>query len=187
MTDAPSTRQQRRGVLLPVAALAGAVLLPLALLLGSAVWMGWKFQVIETASMAPRYPAGSLAIVEPLDPADVRPGMTVVFEDPLVRGRAVAHRIVKRLPGRSPVWTTKGDANAEPDPAPVHAAAIQGRVRWAIPEVGRAVSSLHGPWALAFLVGLPLALLLLTEAAAVWRRLTKASQASPEMRGGASP
>jgi hypothetical protein len=95
MTEAPFTRKQRRGLILPVAALAVAALLPLAAFLGTAFVKGWKFQPIETGSMAPRYPAGSLAIIEPLDPADVRPGMTVVFEDPLVRGRLVAHRVVK--------------------------------------------------------------------------------------------
>lgn len=166
----PASR--RRGVMLPVAALAIAVLLPLAVLVGTAFLMGWKFQVIETGSMAPRYPAGSLAVIEPLDAADVRPGMTVVFEDPLDRRRLVAHRIVKRLPGGSPVWATKGDANAESDPAPVHAAAIQGRVRWAIPGLGRVVSALHGAWAVALLVGAPLALLLFTEIVAARRRIT---------------
>jgi signal peptidase len=127
--------------------------------------------------MAPAYPAGSLAIIEPVDPAQVRPGMTVVFEDPLVRGRLVAHRIVKRLPGSStPAWATKGDANAENDPAPVHAAAIQGRVRWTIPGLGRAVSALDGEWAAALLVGLPLTILLFNEVSAFARRRRAATQ-----------
>jgi signal peptidase len=163
------------------------VLLPVAVFLGSAFLLGWKFHVIETGSMAPRYPAGSLAIIEPVDPADVRPGMTVVFEDPLVRGRLVAHRVVRRLPGRSPAWATKGDANAENDPAPVHATALQGRVRWAIPGVGRAVSALPGRWAGALFVGVPLAILLFTEIAAVRRRRIKLRQGSPHVGGGVSP
>lgn len=146
------------------------MLIPLAVLLGVAFLMGWKFHAIETASMAPRYPSGSLAIIEPLDPSDVRPGMTVVFEDPLRRGRLVAHRVVKRLPGESPAWATKGDANAENDPAPVHAPALQGRVRWAVPRLGRLVSSLHGPWGVVLLVGTPLAVLLVTELHALSRR-----------------
>lgn len=163
---------RRRGVILPVAALGVAVLMPLAVLLGVAFLMGWRFQAIETASMAPRYPSGSLAIVEPLDPADVRPGMTIVFEDPLQRGRLVAHRVVKRLPGESPAWATKGDANAENDAAPVHAAAVHGRVRWAVPEVGRFVSSLHGWMAIALLVGLPLLVLVIAELAALRRKVS---------------
>jgi signal peptidase I len=185
--DARVTARQRRGLAVSVAALAVAVLLPLAVLLGTAFSMGWKFQPIETGSMAPRYPAGSLAIIEPLEAADVRPGMTIVFEDPFVRGRLVAHRVVKRLPGRSPVWQTKGDSNTESDPAPVHSTAIKGRVRWAVPGLGRVVSALDGRWAVALLVGVPIAILLLSEITAVGRRRTKARRARSEPVGGASP
>jgi signal peptidase len=171
---------------LPVAGLAVAVLLPLAVLLGVAAVSGWKFQPIETGSMAPRYPAGSLAIVEPVDAADVRPGMTIVFEDPFVRGRLVAHRVVKRLAGSSPAWATKGDANAEADPAPVHASAIQGRVRWAVPRLGRFVSVLHGGWTFALVVGVPLGVLLLTELAAVRRRCAHVERSPVESGFGPS-
>jgi signal peptidase len=150
--------------------LALIALLPLAVLLATVALLGWRLQVIETASMEPAYPAGSLAIVEPTDPAEIRPGQTVVFDDPLVRGRLIAHRIVKPLPSSSPMWMTKGDANAESDPAPVSSNAIHGRVRWAIPHLGRIVSSASGRGAVALLVGTPLALLLLTEVAALRRR-----------------
>lgn len=144
-------------------------LAPLVLLLVVAFLFGWKFQPIETASMAPRYPAGSLAVVEPMDPADVEPGMTIVFADPQGRDRLVAHRALKLLPGTTPAWQTKGDANAAPDPFPVQARDIQGRVVWAVPVIGQVVTALRGPQAVLLLVGLPLALLLITEMRA-WRR-----------------
>src|SRR5918992_1145850 len=83
---------RRWGVIVPIAALAAAVLLPLCVLAGTAFLAGWRFQPIETASMAPNYPSGSLAVVEPVDAGLVGPGMVVVFEDPLVPGRLVAHR-----------------------------------------------------------------------------------------------
>jgi hypothetical protein len=79
------------------------------------------------------------------------------------RGRLVAHRVVKRVPGESPTWVTKGDANAENDPVPISASAIQGRARWAVPGAGRVVSAATGWVAVLVLVGLPLALLLATE------------------------
>lgn len=120
--------------------------------------------------MAPNYLQGSLAVVQPVDAAHVRPGMVIVFEDPLVPGRLVAHRVVKRLPGESPVWATKGDANAENDPVPISAPAIQGRARWAVPGAGRVVAAATGWVAVGVLVGLPLALLLLTELRARSRR-----------------
>ncbi len=80
--------------------------------------------------------------------------MVIVFEDPLVRGRLVAHRVVKRLPGDAPRWVTKGDANAENDPVPISASAIQGRARWAVPGAGRVASAATGWIAVVVLVGL---------------------------------
>jgi len=161
---------RRWGLIAPIAAVAVALLLPLCVLLGTAFLAGWKFQPIKTASMAPSYPSGSLAVVEPVDAALVKPGMVVVFEDPLGGGRLVAHRIVKRLPGDSPRWVTKGDSNAENDPVPISASAIQGRARWAVPGAGRVVSAATGWIALLVLVGLPLALLLASEVRARSRR-----------------
>jgi signal peptidase len=150
-----------------------ALLTPLAVLLGIALLLGWKFQPIETASMAPSFPAGSLAVVQPIDATDIQPGMTIVFADPQGLDRLVAHRVVTQLPGNPLVWQTKGDANAEPDPFPVQASAIRGRVVWAIPRLGHVVTALRGPQAVVLLVGLPLAALLFTELRA-WRRREQA-------------
>ena len=156
-------RPRRWGVVLPLAALAIAVLLPLAILLGTAFLMGWRFQPIESGSMEPRYPAGSLAVVEPIDPAAVEPGTTIVFVDPLDPARLVAHRAIRQLPGSPPAWQTKGDANTEPDPLPVHPRAIYGRLAWTIPGLGSVVTSVRGGPAVVLLVGLPLLLLIATE------------------------
>ena len=133
------------------------------LLLVTAFVVGWKFQPIETASMEPNLPVGSLAVVGPINSSEVETGMTVVFIDPQTPDRLVAHAVVKLLPGTVPAWQTKGDANAEPDPFPVHANAIQGRVLWAIPFLGHLVTALRGPQAVVLLVGLPLAALFASE------------------------
>jgi signal peptidase I len=154
----------------PVGAGALAVMAPLAMLLGAAFLFGWKFQPIETASMAPRYPAGSLAVVEPIDASGVEPGITIVFEDPGHPGRLVAHRVLKVLPGTALAWQTQGDANAEPDPFPVPARAIGGRVRWSIPALGAVVTAVRGPQAVVLLVGLPLLLFVAFEIRDLRRR-----------------
>ena len=164
-----AARLRRRGVLLPIAVVALAVLLPVAILLTTGFLLGWRFQPIETGSMEPRYPAGSLAIVVPVDPADVEPGMTIVFDDPLGGDRVVAHRVVRQLPGELLAWETRGDANAESDPFPVQASAVQGRVAWTIPGVGSVITALHGPQTILLLVVLPLVVLVWTEFAD-WRR-----------------
>ena len=155
----PRPRWRRFGV----ATLVFAVLASLVVLLGVAFLMGWKFQPIETASMAPRIPAGSLAVVGPIEATDVESGMTIVFVDPQAPDRLVAHGVVKLLPGTAPAWQTKGEANAEADPFPVHASAIQGHVLLAIPLLGHLVTALRGPQAVLILVGLPLAALIASE------------------------
>lgn len=160
---------ERRWPRLDAVRVGVGVLAALTLLIVIAFLFGWKFQPIETGSMAPRFPAGSLAVVEPIDAAEVEPGMTIVFVDPLDRDRLVAHRAVTLLPGSPPAWQTKGDANAQPDPIPVQASAIQGRVRWAIPMLGNVVTAIRGPQAVVLLVGLPLAILFAGELRE-WRR-----------------
>jgi signal peptidase len=154
------------------------VLVPLVVLMGTAFLFGWTFQPIETGSMAPQYPAGALAVVQPMDGADVRPGMTVVFTDPQDGTRLVAHRVVKALPGDPPAWQTKGDANAEPDPLPVPARAIRGRVLWVVPALGSLVTAIRGPQAVILFVGIPLGVLGITEVADRRRRTPRGRPAA---------
>src|SRR6187399_2319291 len=125
-----------RRVASPLGIVAFAVMVPLVMMTGAAFLFGWKFQPIETGSMAPRFPVGSLAVVEPIDPADVGAGSVIVFVDQNNRSRLVAHRAIQRLDTDPPVWTTQGDANADPDAFPVPSRDIVGRVRWVIPGVG---------------------------------------------------
>ncbi len=154
---------RRSGLLLPVAALAIAVLLPLAVLFGSAFLMGMRFQPLESGSMEPRFPMGSLALVAPIDAEEIQAGMTVVFTDPLDPSRLIAHRAVKQLPGDPPSWQTKGDANVDVDSLPVHASMVRGRVAWSIPGLGSVVTAVRGGPAVVLLVGVPQTLLIATE------------------------
>src|SRR6476620_295829 len=101
------TERRRRDLVTPIGALVVALLLPLAILLVTAFLFGWRFQPVETNSMAPGYPAGSLAVVQPVDVTEVKPGMVVVFVDPQDPGRLIAHRVVSQLPGNPPSFQTK--------------------------------------------------------------------------------
>ena len=157
------TERRRRHLVAPVAAVAVALLLPLAILLGTAWLFGWRFQPVETNSMAPGYPAGSLAVVQPIDVGEVEPGMVIVFADPQDPGRLIAHRVVKQLTGDPPAFQTKGDANAATDPFPVSAASVRGKVTWAVAGLGGVVSAVQGAPAVLLLVVLPLGILVVTE------------------------
>ena len=153
-------------------------MVPLVMLTGAAFLFGWRFQPIETGSMAPRFPVGSLAVVEPLDPADVEAGSVIVFVDQHDRSRLVAHRAIERVDVDPPAWRTQGDANASVDAFPVPSRDIVGRVRWVIPGVGAIVTAVRGPLAVFLLVGLPLAVLVVLELLGLRRRPRDASHVS---------
>ena len=169
---ASSRRATNRLRLLP-GVLVLAVLVPLVAFLVS-VWLrGWQLQAVESGSMEPTYPVGSLLVVEPIDASQVEPGMVVVFVDPTDPDRIVTHRVVGRAPGESLQFWTQGDANATRDPHPVPARLIRGRVRSQVNGIGSLVGWLRWPRSFLLLIVLPGLWLLVTEIAA--RRRPSAS------------
>lgn len=162
-------------VWLPVATVGIVLLVPLAILLGTAWLFGWRFQPVETASMAPAIPTGALAVVQPADPARIVPGTMVVFVDRLDASRLVAHRVLRTLPGTPVRYETQGDANRTSDPLPVPVTAIRGVIAWTIPGLGTLVTAIRGWPAILLLVALPLAILVITEAHGSWRRRLRAA------------
>jgi signal peptidase I len=146
-------------------ALSVAVLLPLATFL-VAVWLlGWQLQHVESGSMSPTFPVGSLLVTAQVDPTDVTVGMPIVFEDPREPGRLVTHRVVGVAPGADLSFLTRGDANATNDPVPVPARLVRGRVLWHVTALGTVLDWFQWPRSFLILVLLPAVLLALAE----WR------------------
>jgi len=124
--------------------------------------MGWQLMSVQSGSMAPTYPIDSLLVVGAIDPTDVQPGMAIVFEDPTTPGRVVTHRVVSRA-GDAVAFVTQGDANNSPDPAPVTARLVRGRVLWHVPGLGLALDWLQWPRSFVLLVLIPGVLLVASE------------------------
>lgn len=128
---------------------------------------------------------GSLVVVRPLDPSDVRVGMAIVFvpdDDRLL----VTHRVVKVVDGPSGLsFRTQGDASATADPQPVPARAVRGRAAWAVPKLGRLVRWLAWPRGFLVLVVLPALVLGISEARA--RGATRRNAAAPPDAQSANP
>jgi signal peptidase I len=142
-----------------LAVLVIALILPLTTFLVAAWLMGWQLQSVQSGSMAPTYPVGSLLVVGAMDAADVRPGMAVVFEDPGMPGRVVTHRVVGQVAGDALAFWTQGDANPARDPEAVPARLVRGRVLWHVTHLGTLTSWLQGPAPFVALVLVPGALL----------------------------
>lgn len=103
---------------------------------------------VMTSSMEPALPPGTMVVVRPTDPADIRVGMVLTYQlrsgDPTV----VTHRVVERMQQENGeyVYITQGDNNPSPDVDPVREVQVRGTVWYAIPYLGHASAALSGDW-----------------------------------------
>lgn len=119
---------------------------------------------VLSGSMVPTLPVGSLVVSRPVPADAVAVGDVVSFvdRDPATgESRTVTHRVVGVAPG--PVFSTRGDANPAPDPHPVAAGDLIGRLWYHLPWVGGAAGFLRtgpglvvGGGAVLLLIGLSL-------------------------------
>ena len=104
--------------------------------------MGYSVYSIESGSMAPTIPKGSLVYVKPYTQfEDYYVGDIVTFSD-LTREKFFTHRIVG-TDESAKAFTTKGDANADVDPSPAESIYAVGKVQFSIPFLGYAASILR--------------------------------------------
>ncbi len=101
-------------------------------------WAGWmilggKIFIVETPSMSPSMPVGSLIFVEPTS-APITVGEVISFRPPTEPNTIYSHRVYRVLPG--PSYATKGDLNSSPDAWVVPRSSVIGVVRGIIPDLG---------------------------------------------------
>jgi len=95
---------------------------------------GWRFDAVLTGSMEPDLSVGGVVLIKPVAPLDIIPGDIIAYhsgED------IVTHRVLEVVTGAGePSFVTKGDANEDPDPSPVAATSVVGRVAFDVPYLG---------------------------------------------------
>jgi len=94
---------------------------------------GWQLYVVLGSSMEPAIGPGSLLVVKPVDPAGLKKGDVIVFNDPTDPSRVISHRIMKV---NDLSFITRGDANYSDDLEPVLAENILGKSAYVIPYAG---------------------------------------------------
>jgi signal peptidase I len=145
-----------------------ASLLTVTALLVASYLLGWRLLVVESGSMAPTFPVGSLAVVTPTDSSDLVTGSSIVFVSQNGSGALVSHRVVRRLETDDGlVFETRGDANPAADPLLVPVRDVRGSVAYAVPRAGTVLSFLAQQPVIALLILGPTAWLL---GSAVYRR-----------------
>ena len=139
MTTVRLPRWRRTRSALLVSAAARTLLGVLVLLLLASVapaLAGWETTVVMSGSMAPTISPGDVAVVRPVDTADLRPGQLLLVDDPDTPGRLRLHRLVAVQPGGLQL---KGDANPTADSALVAPGAVHGVGALRLPALGRPV------------------------------------------------
>ena len=104
---------------------------------------------VLTNSMAPGLPPGTLVVVAPVDPADLRIGSVATYQVQSGRPGVITHRIIEisTLSTGERSFVFQGDNNSAADPTPILAEQIQGRVWYSLPLMGfvnTAVSDARG-------------------------------------------
>lgn len=141
---APSSARRPRvlkTLTLTLAAAAGAIVLLASL----APLAGMRLVRLETGSMAPGLPAGSVLLARDVAATEVGPGdiVTVMRSD----GSPVTHRVVEAAPaGDGARLVLRGDANDTPDPSPYLVTRV-GLVVGGIPFGGQLADAARAPWA----------------------------------------
>lgn len=119
--------------------------------------------VVLSNSMAPEINPGDSVIVGATDPADIQQGDVITF-DREADQPPVTHRVTEVLRNDGELaFRTAGDNNEDVDPGTVPAEAVIGTVWFTIPLVGHVVQFANQPAGAAVLIGVPIALLFLSE------------------------
>ncbi len=142
-----------RGRLLLRAVGNGLSLLALVLVVGIALAAvivpraaGATTLAVLTGSMQPAYPPGTLVVIRPTPPEDIRVGDVITFQLESGKPAVATHRVVEkgfRADGEIQ-FITRGDDNPIADLEPVREVQIRGRLWYAIPHLGRVSVLLDG-------------------------------------------
>ncbi len=131
---------------------------------------GFSVLQVSTGSMEPEYMTGSVVLVKKTDPAELKNGDVISFysTDRTIAGKVNTHRIVDvgySFGGGEPIFTTKGDANNNPDSSKVWAKNVIGKVIYDFGTVsGSVISVFKNPNVIFFVIVLPLIFITFGEA-----------------------
>jgi signal peptidase len=102
--------------------------------------------VVETGSMRPDLPPGTLVVVRPVDQGVIAIGDVITYQIESGKDRVVTHRVIATGVDATgePRWRTQGDANDVADEGWVLPVQVQGRLWYAVPYLGHATSIVTG-------------------------------------------
>ena len=163
-TKGTGAKQENEGVLKTVADFVSTfvvtIVVIIAILLVIGRFTGIHLFNVESGSMTPEYPVGTLLIDKETDPSLIEQGDVVTFimnEE----GMLVTHRVVS-IDRTDKTFTTKGDANNVEDPEPVMWGNVIGKVMFSVPFAGKPFSYISAEENRKIVIGVIAGLLILS-------------------------
>ena len=140
---------------------------------------GFRAFLIQTMSMEPEYPVGSVVVAKSVPVETLKEGDVISFRVGQ-GGLVLTHRIVdiERFEDGYYMITTKGDTNLENDRDKVDGRDVFGIIIMCIPKLGLMLNWLRSIWGLLLLVILPAGLVIVGESV----RLTKVIKEEKEKK-----
>ena len=125
---------------------------------------GWHALTVQTGSMHPAIPPGSLVLVHNVPYSSIKVGDVITYTNPRDLSKTITHRVVKtnEIKDNIPYVVTKGDANKVSD-RPIGSGFIKGKAFIHIPYAGAALDWAKKPMGLLTLVYLPALILIIIE------------------------
>lgn len=144
LPEQPSERKKGGGVIPALCNVMGTGILLLVIALLSPLFLphilDYETYNVVSGSMEPEMPVGSLALVKPAVPSDVKVGDVIAFQS---GSSVITHRVMENhvVEGE---FITKGDANEDVDLTAIPYTALIGQVVWHVPMVGGIMALLTG-------------------------------------------
>ena len=136
----------------------------------------WRFDAVLSGSMEPVLNVGGMVVIKPVETSEIEIGDIITFYS----GESlVTHRVLDVIVGQNDIsFTTKGDANEEPDLLPVPANSVVGQVVIDVPYLGYLAAFVKTRLGFMLAIFLPGSLIIASELWSMWRTLLRKDELS---------
>lgn len=141
----------------------------------------YEVKVVLSGSMEPAIKKGSMVVVRPVDL--YKTGDVITFGKDDKENIPTTHRIIaERVENGNLLFTTKGDANDDPDGKEVRESEVIGKVVFDIPYLGFILDMARKPIGFVILIVIPAVLVVFDEVIKIWAEIKKMRNKKNERR-----
>jgi signal peptidase I len=149
------------------------LLIALSVTIYSAPRFGWTVGNILSGSMSPTLESGTMVIAQKEDPGRLKIDDIIIYKPVAAGENDICHRITG-IASRDPLsFITKGDNYPAPDPLPVPAANVVGKVVFEAPLLGNYIQFQKSAIGLTVCLIIPAIILVVACSSLMWQDLIR--------------